>query len=396
MTNPDPAVRLPTPVAADDPAAEAARHDDWRWLLSHGVNHAASAAAVYGGDPVALANAERAFPVRINAYYQSLIAAPGDPIARQVVPDARELVDAGGMTDPLGEDEDMAVPHLVHRYPDRVLFLVTYQCAVYCRFCTRKRTVGQLPTPTEAENRRAIDYIRAHPEVRDVIVSGGDPFTLSDERLGRILGWLREIPHVEILRVDTRVPCVLPQRVTDALCAELARHHPVFVNTHFNHPREITPEAKAACERLVNHGIPVGNQTVLLRGINDDPVVMKELMQKLLAIRVKPYYLYQCDPVSGTEHFRTDVSKGLEIIAALRGHTSGMAVPTYVIDAPGGGGKVPLLPNGVVSMNADEVVVKNYEGKTFTYHQTPASASTPDVAGTSPGHRAPGVPAPLK
>jgi len=373
---PDPAVGLPVHSAAgDDPAVEAARHADWRWLLSHGVNNAASAAAAYGGDPAALAQAERTFPVRVNAYYQSLIAAPGDPIAHQVVPDARELVDAGGMTDPLGEDEDMAVPHLVHRYPDRVLLLVTYQCAVYCRFCTRKRTVGQLPTPTEAENRRAIDYIRAHPEIRDVIVSGGDPFTLSDERLGRILGWLREIPHVEILRVDTRVPCVLPQRVTDALCTELARHHPVFVNTHFNHPREITPEAKAACERLVNHGIPVGNQTVLLRGINDDPAVMKELMQKLLAIRVKPYYLYQCDPVSGTEHFRTDVSKGLEIIAALRGHTSGMAVPTYVIDAPGGGGKVPLLPNGVVSMNAEDVVVKNYEGKTFTYHQTPRASA---------------------
>ncbi len=351
---------------------------DWRWLLSHGVNHAGAAAAAYGGDPVALAAAEKQFPVRINAYYQSLIREAGDPLARQVVPDARELADTDGMTDPLGEDEDMPVPHLVHRYPDRVLFLVTYQCAVYCRFCTRKRTVGQLPTPTEAENLRAVEYIRSHPEVRDVIVSGGDPFTLSDERLGRILGWLRAIPHVEILRVDTRVPCVLPQRVTDALCAELARHHPVFVNTHFNHPREVTPEAKAACERLVNHGIPVGNQTVLLRGINDDPAVMKELMQKLLAIRVKPYYLYQCDPVTGTEHFRTDVARGLEIIAALRGHTSGMAVPTYVIDAPGGGGKVPLLPNGVVSMNRDEVVVENYEGKRFTYHQ------------------APGVPAPLK
>jgi lysine 2,3-aminomutase len=349
---------------------------DWRWLLSHGVNNAAAAAETYGGDPGDLAKAEKAFPVRINAYYQSLIGAAGDPIARQVVPDARELVDAGGMTDPLGEDEDMPVPHLVHRYPDRVLFLVTYQCAVYCRFCTRKRTVGQLPTPTEAENLKAIEYIRSHPEVRDVIVSGGDPFTLSDERLGGILRRLREIPHVEILRVDTRVPCVLPQRVTDALCAELAKHHPVFVNTHFNHPREVTPEAKAACERLVDHGIPVGNQTVLLRGINDDPAIMKELMQKLLAIRVKPYYLYQCDPVSGTEHFRTDVSKGLEIIAALRGHTSGMAVPTYVIDAPGGGGKVPLLPNAVVTMNEDEVVVRNYEGKTFAYHQR-SGAPTP-------------------
>lgn len=365
----DTPLALPQDTAPDPDLASR----DWRWLLSHGVNRAEAAAARYGGEPAALARAEAGFPVRINAYYESLIREAGDAIARQVVPDARELVDEGGMTDPLGEDEDMPVPHLVHRYPDRVLFLVTYQCAVYCRFCTRKRTVGRLPTPTEDEYRQAIEYIRAHPEVRDVIVSGGDPFTLSDERLGGLLRRLREIPHVEILRVDTRVPCVLPQRVTDALCAELATHHPVFVNTHFNHPREVTPEAKAACERLVNHGIPVGNQTVLLKGINDDPAIMKELMQKLLAIRVKPYYLYQCDPVSGTEHFRTDVSMGLEIIAALRGHTSGMAVPTFVIDAPGGGGKVPLLPNGVVSMNPEEVVVRNYEGKTFTYHQTLAA-----------------------
>ncbi|MEK7766552.1 MAG: KamA family radical SAM protein, partial [bacterium] len=243
-----------------------------------------------------------------NAYYQARSASADDPIGRQGVPSAEELGDPAGVADPLGEDADMPVPHLVHRYPDRVLLHVTYQCAVYCRFCTRKRTVGRLPTPTEAETEAAAEYIRAHAEIRDVIVSGGDPFTLSDERLGHILGRLRGIPHVEILRVDTRVPCVLPQRVTEELCRELARHHPVFVNTHFNHPREVTPEARAACERLVDHGIPVGNQTVLLRGVNDDPTVMRELMQRLLAMRVKPYYLYQCDPVSGTEHFRTSVA----------------------------------------------------------------------------------------
>lgn len=346
---------------------------DWRWLLTHGVNSSAASAQRYGGDAEKLVQAERDFPVRINAYYQSLIASGDDPIGRQVVPTTEELADPGGTEDPLGEDSDMPVPHLVHRYPDRVLFLVTYQCAVYCRFCTRKRTVGKLPTPTEAAMLRCVEYIRQRKEIRDVIVSGGDPFTLSDERLGKILGWLRAIPHVEILRVDTRIPCVLLQRVTESLCQELAKHHPVYVNTHFNHPREVTPQAKEACERLSNHGIPVGNQAVLLKGINDDPLVMRELMQKLLAIRVKPYYLYQCDPVSGTEHFRTSIQKGLEIMAELRGHTSGMAVPTYVIDAPGGGGKVPLLPEGVLEMNDERVVVRNYEGKTFTYTQVPGA-----------------------
>lgn len=343
---------------------------DWRWLLAHGVNSGNQAAVEFGGDAGALARAERAFPVRVNAYYRSLFTdGPDDPLARQVVPAAAELEDTEGLADPLAEDTDMPVPHLVHRYPDRVLFLVTYQCAVYCRFCTRKRDVGKRVAPTDAELLRGVDYIRSHPEIRDVIVSGGDPFLLADDRLSRILGWVRAIPHVEILRVDTRVPCVLPQRVTDALVEELARHHPLYVNTHFNHPREVTPEAKQACERLVDRGIPVGNQTVLLAGVNDDPAVMKALMHKLLAIRVKPYYLYQCDPVEGTAHFRTPVAKGIEIMAALRGHTSGMAVPAYVIDAPGGGGKVPVLPEGVVEMTDAHVVVRNWEGRTFIYEQ---------------------------
>jgi len=278
------------------------------------------------------------------------------------------------MADPLGEESDSPVPHLVHRYPDRVLFLVTYQCAVYCRFCTRKRAVGRAAAPTDEDLAKGVDYIRSRPVIRDVIVSGGDPFLLSDDRLSRILGSLRAIPHVEIVRVDTRVPCVLPQRVTDELCRALAVHHPLFVNTHFNHPREVTPEAKAACERLVDHGIPVGNQTVLLRGVNDDPPTMKALMQKLLAMRVRPYYLYQCDPVAGADHFRTGVDAGLRIMAALRGHTSGLAVPTYVIDAPGGGGKVPLLPEGVVELNDTQVVIRNHEGRRFTYTQAPGAA----------------------
>ncbi|MEK7477095.1 MAG: KamA family radical SAM protein [Candidatus Coatesbacteria bacterium] len=353
--------------AGGDPA-------DWRRQLNGGVNSGAEAAARFGGDAAALAAAERAFPVRINSYYASLIRdGANDPLGRQVIPSALELSGADGTADPLGEEADSPVPHLVHRYPDRVLFLVSYQCAVYCRFCTRKRAVGRTAAPTDDELKRGVEYIRSRPEIRDVIVSGGDPFLLADERLSRILGWLREIPHVEILRVDTRVPCVLPSRVTDELCRALAARHPLFVNTHFNHPREVTPEARAACERLVDHGIPVGNQTVLLRGVNDDPAVVKALMQKLLAMRVRPYYLYQCDPVAGADHFRTGVDAGLRIMAALRGHTSGMAVPTYVIDAPGGGGKVPLLPEGVVEISDDRVVVRNHEGRRFTYTQAPAA-----------------------
>ena len=348
---------------------------DWRQQLAGGVNGGEDAARVFGGDPVALAAAERAFPVRINAYYASLIKeGADDPIGRQVIPSSAELSDPTGTADPLSEVADSPVPNLVHRYPDRVLFLVTYQCAVYCRFCTRRRAVGRAAAPTDEDIRKGVEYIRARTEIRDVIVSGGDPFLLSDERLGRILGWLRGIPHVEILRVDTRVPCVLPGRVTEELCRELAKHHPLFVNTHFNHPREVTPQARAACERLVDHGIPVGNQTVLLRGVNEDPAVVKELMQKLLAMRVRPYYLYQCDPVAGADHFRTGVDAGLRIMAALRGHTSGMAVPTYVIDSPGGGGKVPLLPEGVVEMTDERVVVRNHEGRLFTYDQAPSSA----------------------
>lgn len=352
--------------------SEESPREDWRHLLSHGVQTARAVGEAFGEDAEAVARAAGGFPVRINAYYRTLIGTKDDPLGRQVVPSAEETADRDGSRDPLEEDAETPVPHLVHRYPDRALFLVTYQCAVYCRFCTRKRVVGRQPAPPDGELRQAVDYIRGHPEIRDVIVSGGDPFTLSDERLGTLLSWLREIPHVEILRVDTRMPCVLPQRVTPELCRELARHHPLYVNTHFNHPREVTPAAAEACRRLADHGIPLGNQTVLLRGVNDDPRTMQDLMQRLLAIRVKPYYLYQCDPVTGTAHFRTTVGKGLEILAALRGRTSGMGVPTYVIDTPGGGGKVPLLPNAIVGMNEREVTVRDHDGKVFTYDQAPA------------------------
>jgi len=341
----------------------------WQPLVARGINSAAGVAARFGGDARALAGAERTLPVRVNEYFLSLISSADDPIGRQVLPSPLEEADLAGEADPLAEDADSPVPHLVHRYPDRVLLLVTYQCAVYCRFCTRRRSVGRLPTPTEAELVRAFEYVKAHREIRDVIVSGGDPLMLSDRQLAGILGSLRSIPHVEIIRVDTRIPCAMPARVTAELCRELARHNPLYVNTHFNHPREVTPEARAACERLADSGLPVGNQTVLLRGVNDDPKTQKELALKLLEARVRPYYLYQCDPVAGTGHFRTDVRKGLEIIGALRGHTSGMAVPAYVIDAPGGGGKVQAVPEGVLEISDEKVVVRNYEGKTFEYRQ---------------------------
>jgi lysine 2,3-aminomutase len=344
--------------------------DAWKGLLSGGVNSPEAAAAAFGLDPAATARAARTMPVRINSYYASLIRSADDPLGRQVLPSALEDSDPGGTIDPLNEAGESPVPHLVHRYPDRVLMLVTYQCTVYCRFCTRKRAVGTAAAPTDEEIRAAVEYVRRTPAIRDVIVSGGDPLILPDERLGRILGWVRSVPHVEIVRVDTRAPCSLPQRVTPALCRTLAGFHPLFVNTHFNHPREVTPEAREACERLVDHGIPVGNQTVLLKGVNDDPVVMRDLVEKLIRMRVKPYYLYQCDPVAGTAHFRTPVRTGLSIMAALRGRTSGMAIPTFVIDTPGGGGKVPLVPDAVVEMRPDRVVLRNHEGKEFTYGDT--------------------------
>ncbi len=367
---------------SDTKEAEAASAEsDWRILLGRGLNTGADCAQAFGMDPGDIARAESVMPVRINAYYRSLIRFPDDPIGRQVVPSPREL-DADGVPDPLAEEEDSPVPHLVHRYPDRVLLLVTYQCAVYCRFCTRKRAVGKLAAPTDAEMENAFDYIRGNTAIRDVIVSGGDPFLLSDEKLGGILARIRAIPHVEIMRVDSRVPCVLPQRVTPGLCRELAKHHPLYVNTHFNHPREVTAEARTACARLVEAGIPLGNQTVLLKGVNDTPAIAKELMNRLLAIRVRPYYLYQCDPVSGAGHFRTPIRTGLDIMAALRGHTSGLAVPAYVIDAPGGGGKIPVLPESMIELNDKRAVVRNYEGRTFTYPQSGDGSAEPGQGGS--------------
>lgn len=343
--------------------------EEWQLILKGSLKTPEEIARTFDLELEMVKKVARQFKIQITPYYASLIKEKGDPIYRQIAPDAEELNEESGVMDPLSEDEDSPVPSIVHRYPDRLLFLVSHVCASYCRFCTRKRKVGD---PTKIHPRYiedGLDYIRAHPEVRDIIVSGGDPLMLGDRKLEYILKSLREIPHVEILRIGTRMPCFLPQRITSKLVRMLRRYHPLYVNVHFNHPDEITPEASRALNLLADAGIPLGNQTVLLKGVNDDPVVMKRLLQKLLLVRVRPYYIYQADYVRGTEHLRTAVEKGLEIMEALRGWTSGLAVPYYVIDAPGGGGKIPLLPRYVQTISDEQVVMRNYEGEIFTYPQ---------------------------
>lgn len=309
------------------------------------------------------------FEFRISPAMVDLIREPGDPIWLQYVPTVQELEIEDGMVDSLAEDAHSPVPNITHRYPDRALFLVSPVCAAYCRFCTRRRKVGDPEKIPMAQLESAFQYLAAHTEIRDVIMSGGDPLLLSDRRLDEICARLRAIPHLEILRIGSRVPCHLPERITPELCAILKQYHPFFINTHFNHPDELTPAAVRALGMLADAGIPLGCQTVLLKGVNDDPAVMKQLMQKLLVARVRPYYIYQCDQVAGAEHFRTSVEKGLEIVRALRGWTSGMAVPHYVIDAPGGGGKIPLLPEYVESIDEEQVVLRNYAGRTYVYRQ---------------------------
>lgn len=310
---------------------------------------------------------DKFFQARINPYYLSLIRYPGDPIWLQCVPDETELNDIDAPEDPLGEDSMSPVPNITHRYPDRVLFLTTSQCGMYCRFCTRKRKVGDSSKISMRGLESAFKYIEEHKEIRDVILSGGDPLMLTDAMLEKILQRLRQIPHVEIIRLGTRMPVVLPHRITPKLVRMLKKYHPIYVNTHFNHPWEITPESKRACELLADAGIPIGNQTVLMKGVNDDPEVIKELFRKLLLIRVRPYYLYQADLTKGANHFRTPIKVGLEIMDKLRGHTSGLAVPYYVIDAPGGGGKIPLLPQYILYQDDEKIVFRNYKYETFVY-----------------------------
>ncbi|MBW2989391.1 KamA family radical SAM protein [Candidatus Woesearchaeota archaeon] len=310
------------------------------------------------------------YPMRINPYYLSLIKKKDDAVWKQCIPDVNELDDPEGFEDPLCEERDSPVPGLTHRYPDRVLFLVCNQCSMYCRFCTRKRKVGDpFKRITRSQIQRGIEYIKAHPEIRDVLLSGGDPFLLSDSYLEWILKQLRSIKHVEIIRIGTRVPCALPHRVTPELCSMLKKYHPLYINVHFAHPDEITDMSSSACNMLADSGILLSSQTVLLKGVNDDPKVMKDLMQKLLSIRVRPYYIYQADMTKGINHFRTKVEAGLSIISSIQGWTSGLAVPHFVIDSPGGGGKIPILPNYIVERDDRKIVLKNYCGKTFTYDE---------------------------
>ncbi|HXV86708.1 MAG TPA: KamA family radical SAM protein [Gemmatimonadales bacterium] len=309
------------------------------------------------------------FELRISPAMVDLIREPGDPIWRQYVPDLQELEIVDGVPDSLNEDADSPVPNITHRYPDRALFLVSPVCAAYCRFCTRRRKVGDPEKIPISQFDSAFKYLEEHQEIRDVILSGGDPLLLSDRRLDLILSRLRQIKHLEVLRIGSRVPCHLPERITVELCAILKKHHPLYINTHFNHPDELTPAAVTALGMLADAGVPLGCQTVLLRGVNDSVDVMKELMQRLLAARVRPYYIYMCDQVAGAEHFKTTVETGLEIVRGLRGWTSGLAVPHFVIDAPGGGGKIPLLPEYVERVTDDEVVLRNYRGRRFVWRQ---------------------------
>lgn len=363
----EPKMSDPTPIQT------AEKDREWKQLLRDSIITPGHLKDAYPQThvPQTLERAIKEFPMRVNAYYNSLIKEEGDPIWLQSVVDERELSDPVGVSDPLNEEGDSPVPHLTHRYPDRVLFMVTNQCAMYCRFCTRKRKVGRDHSITPTTIQQGIDYIASHLEVRDVVISGGDPLFLKDDMIESILSRLRAIPHLEIMRIGTRIPVVLPQRITPELCAILKKYHPLYINTHFNSPVECTEQARKACWMLADAGIPLGNQAVLLKGVNDRVEVMRELNHKLLQMRVKPYYIYQADMIKGTAHFRTTVQQGIEIIKALRGHTSGMAVPTFVVDAPGGGGKIPIGPQYIISHGQGRYVLRNYAGEQYVY-QDPA------------------------
>ncbi len=360
--------------------------NDWHWQLKHRISTVEQLRRLMPTltpeEDAGTALANHKLALGITPYFFNLID-PADeacPIRWQVIPRIEETHTASWeMSDPCGEDAHSPVPGLVHRYPDRVLFLVTDRCAAYCRYCTRSRLVSNASGyDFHADFDRQIDYIRRTPAIRDVLLSGGDPLLLSDDKLEALLGRLRSIPHVEFLRIGTRIPVFLPQRITPGLCGMLKKYHPLFVSIHSNHPRELTTEVREALGRLADAGIPLGNQSVLLRHVNDHPEIMKAHVQKLLMCRVKPYYIYQCDLIAGSAHLRTSVRAGLEIMEQLRGYTSGYAVPQYVIDAPGGGGKVPVNPEYVLSRNADRVVIRNYEGKVFEY--TEDAAGTPRTA----------------
>lgn len=352
---------------------------DWKWQMRHAVKTIEAFENLTG---IRFSPEEKAsfkttidrFPLSITPYYLSLINKDNyknDPVFKQSFLDNRELiVSKSEMSDPLSEDHDSPVPGITHRYPDRVLFLVSNVCAMYCRHCTRKRKVGDVDfIPDRNQIKQGLEYIRNTPQIRDVLLSGGDPFLMSDEYLDWILTELQAIPHVQVIRIGTRTPVVLPYRITDKLVSVLKKHHPIWINTHFNHPREITASAKEALAKLADAGIPLGNQSVLLADVNDCPRIMKELVQQLVMNRVRPYYIYQCDLSEGLSHFRTPVRKGIEIMESLIGHTSGFSVPTFVIDAPGGGGKIPVMPHYIMSWSTNKVILRNYEGVITSYRE---------------------------
>ncbi len=348
--------------------------NDWRWQLRHRITtleQLKEMIELTSEETEGIKNSKGRLALAVTPYFANLMDPVNHncPIRRQAIPRVEEIhLSKSEMVDPLGEDNHSPVPGLVHRYPDRVLLLVTDQCAVYCRYCTRRRLVGSNERSiTQGNFEEVLKYLKSHRKVRDVLVSGGDPLLLENERLEEILSRLRAIPHIEVLRIGTRVPVTLPQRITNGLVRMLKKYHPLMISIHFTHPKEITDQVKKACNDLADGGIPLGSQTVLLKGINDKPSIMKKLVQELLKIRVRPYYIYQCDLAMGTEHFRTSVATGIQIMEKLRGHTTGYAVPTYVVDTPGGGGKIPLQPDYVVSRERGKIVLRNYEGRVFEY-----------------------------
>ena len=368
---------------------------DWRWQISRRIR---TIEQLFGSFPAlreqtALSEVINRYPMAITPYYAGLIrrADMSDPVFQMCVPQVREMVDPPFLRpDPLEEGMDMPVPGLVHRYQDRALLIATTMCSMYCRHCTRKRVAGTRESSISKRRlTQVVEYLLKHPEVSDVIISGGDPLVMGTEQLEMILSHLRQVPTVDVIRIGTRTPVVLPMRITDDLTNMLRKYHPIWINTHFNHPQEITPESAEACRKLVDAGIPMGNQSVLLRGVNDNPKILEQLFRNLVRMRVRPYYLYQCDLVRGVEHFRTPLSKGIEIMEYLRGRVSGIAIPTFVVDAPHGGGKIPILPNYVVSMSPTHTVIRNFEGMLIAYPepysqwttngQTPHEASSPGV-----------------
>lgn len=400
---PPPSMEEPASIQDSSPglspaAALAARQNpkwnDWRWQIRNRIRTYAELVDVFPALRAhsGISRVAEKYPMAITPYYASLIKSAdlSDPVFQIAVPQGQELYAPEFLhADPLEEEEDMPVPGLVHRYRDRALLMATTMCSMYCRHCTRKRVAGYQESCIDVSRLNEITaYLRAHPEIKDVVISGGDPMTMSTSLLERILAAVRSVASVDIIRIGTRVPVVLPQRITNELTQMLAKYHPLWINTHFNHPNEITPDSAAACARLANAGLPLGNQTVLLRGVNDTPQVMEELCRGLVKIRVRPYYLFQCDLVRGIEHFRTPISRGIEIMEYLRGRLSGLAIPTYVVDTPHGGGKIPVLPNYIVSSSPTHTVLRNFEGMIVNYPEpmTPMPRTPPSTVARSGSH----------